>query len=43
MLAPPCPAGDTGRGFAFLTFSSNNEAEDAIDNMHLNELGGVSS
>lgn len=30
------------RGFGFLVFSDSNEAQDAIDNMHLNELGGVS-
>ncbi|PWO00900.1 RNA-binding domain-containing protein [Tilletiopsis washingtonensis] len=28
------------RGFGFVTFSKPEEAEDAIDNMHLNELAG---
>lgn len=28
------------RGFGFITFSSTESAEDAIDNMHLNEWGG---
>ncbi|KDN52825.1 RNA-binding domain-containing protein [Tilletiaria anomala UBC 951] len=28
------------RGFGFVVFSTTEEAEDAIDNMHLNELGG---
>ena len=31
------------RGFGFVVFSTSQEAQDAIDNMHLNELGGVSS
>lgn len=31
------------RGFGFLVFSTDQEAQDAIDNMHLNELAGVSS
>ncbi len=30
------------RGFGFVIFSAADEAEDAIDNMHLNELNGVS-
>lgn len=30
------------RGFGFVVFSEVDEAEDAIDNMHLNELNGVS-
>lgn len=30
------------RGFAFLVFSQDQDALDAIDNMHLNELAGVS-
>lgn len=29
------------RGYAFVTFSAENEAEDAIDNMNMNELRGV--
>lgn len=28
------------RGFGFIIFSSTESAEDAIDNMHLNEWGG---
>lgn len=28
------------RGFAFVTFSSSADAQDAIDNMDLNELAG---
>lgn len=31
------------RGFGFVVFSTSQEAQDAIDNMHLNELGGVSN
>lgn len=31
------------RGFGFVMFSSDDEAEGAIDNMHLNEIDGVSS
>lgn len=30
------------RGFGFLVFAADQDAQDAIDNMHLNELGGVS-
>lgn len=30
------------RGFGFIVFSEPQEAQDAIDNMHLNELQGVS-
>ena len=30
------------RGFGFVVFSTDEEAEDAIDNMHLNEIQGVS-
>jgi RNA recognition motif-containing protein len=30
------------RGFGFVMFSSDDEAEGAIDNMHLNEIEGVS-
>lgn len=30
------------RGFGFLVFSTQSEAQDAIDNMHLNEIYGVS-
>jgi peptidyl-prolyl isomerase E (cyclophilin E) len=28
------------RGFAFVTFASSADAQDAIDNMDLNEMGG---
>jgi len=28
------------RGFAFVTFASSTDAQDAIDNMDLNEMGG---
>ena len=28
------------RGFAFVTFGSSADAQDAIDNMDLNEMGG---
>ncbi|WFD29230.1 peptidylprolyl isomerase [Malassezia sp. CBS 17886] len=28
------------RGFAFITYTDGADAEDAIDNMHLNELRG---
>ena len=31
------------RGFGFVVFSTSEEAEDAIDNMHLNEIDGVST
>ncbi|WFD33880.1 peptidylprolyl isomerase [Malassezia cuniculi] len=33
--------GPDHRGYAFVTFSAENEAEDAIDNMNMNELRGV--
>ena len=29
------------RGFGFVTFAEEEDAENAIDNMHLNELRGV--
>ena len=33
--------GPDHRGYAFITFSTETEAEDAIDNMKMNELRGV--
>lgn len=30
------------RGYAFITYSNVEDAEDAIDNMHMNEWYGVS-
>lgn len=29
------------RGYAFITYANEEDAEDAIDNMHLNEWYGV--
>ncbi|PWN22635.1 RNA-binding domain-containing protein [Microstroma glucosiphilum] len=40
MLEAPGGGGGGHRGFGFLVFSTDQEAQDAIDNMHLNELGG---
>jgi len=42
-IAPTNPSQQTSakhRGFAFVTFSSPEDAQDAIDNMDLNELQG---
>lgn len=43
LLEAPGGGGGGHRGFGFLVFSTDQEAQDAIDNMHLNELGGVST
>ncbi|KIM46682.1 hypothetical protein M413DRAFT_63544 [Hebeloma cylindrosporum] len=36
----PAPDAPKHRGFAFVTFSSQGDAQDAIDNMDMNELKG---
>lgn len=38
--APCCPAEEKHKGFGFVTFASSADAQDAIDNMDLNELRG---
>jgi len=37
---PNQPPDGKHRGFAFVTFGSSGDAQDAIDNMDMNELGG---
>jgi hypothetical protein len=36
-------SGGGHRGFGFVMFANEQEAESAIDNMHLNEMQGVSA
>lgn len=40
MLTRKCGIEAKHRGFAFVTYGSSADAQDAIDNMDLNEMGG---
>lgn len=42
-IATSASTSESHRGFGFIMYATDDEAESAIDNMHLNEVEGVSN